>query len=103
MELNSKNIKKILLIIFFVIYFFLLAFRDTSVGIDLPNYIYYFNRVESMGWKQIVDYNVVNRNAVELGYLFLNKAIQYISKDFQVFLDVFIEQDIRFTHLTNEI
>lgn len=81
--LQAKKKKNYNIIIFFVIYFFLLAFRDTSVGIDLPNYIYYFNRVESMGWKAIVDYN-----AVELGYLFLNKAIQYISKDFQVFLGV---------------
>ncbi len=81
--LQAKKKKNYNIIIFFVIYFFLLAFRDVSVGIDLSSYLYYFNRVESMSWKAIVDYN-----AVELGYLFLNKAIQYISKDFQVFLGV---------------
>lgn len=72
---------------FFVIYFLLLTivggFRGISVGSDTRTYSIVFNWLGNYSGN-LFDYS--NQYNYEIGYVFLNKIIYYISQNFQILL-----------------
>ena len=58
--------------LFFVILFVLVSLRASTVGVDTPNYIYYFDSFCKMSWKELF-YDK------EPAYAILNKLISFIS------------------------
>lgn len=84
---NSKKASKIIIFSFFSIFLFLLFFRDKSVGIDLENYYYYFQRYSTPDFATIM-YRIKNPggNDVEVGYILLNWLVNRITHNFQWYL-----------------
>lgn len=74
-----KSEKKIVMV-FFVIFFLILSFRSIDVGVDLPNYKYYFSKFGRMNWSLIWD------ESREPFYAVLNKFVSSIGGDFRFFL-----------------
>lgn len=70
-----KDINKLLLYIFIFILFILLGFRGLDVGTDTLNYEAYFDIIKSG----------VNL-PVEIGWVFLNKAVLFFGGSFRIFL-----------------
>lgn len=58
--------------LFFVILFVLVSLRASTVGVDTPNYIYYFDSFCKMSWKELFFDK-------EPAYAILNKLISFIS------------------------
>lgn len=69
---------------FFVFLTLLVALRHESVGIDTPNYIYYFDKFSHMEWRDFAGYTV------EVGFPYLNKLISLISMEPQVYLAMMV-------------
>ncbi len=84
---NSKKASKIIIFSFFSIFLFLLFFRDKSVGIDLENYYYYFQKYSTPDFATIM-YRIKNPgdNDVEVGYILLNWLVSRITHNFQWYL-----------------
>jgi len=60
-------------VVFFLIYFIILALRDITVGIDLENYFYYYEQIGNMDWLEL------SQHHFEKGYVYLNKIVYLIS------------------------
>lgn len=73
---------QIIIIVFFIIYFIMLAVRRDDIGVDLTNYKYMFNRVAG------VDYKDLTKFKTEYGYSALNKFLGSINNNFQFYLGV---------------
>lgn len=67
--IKNENKKTIFLSIAFIELLLFLGLRDTSVGIDLKNYIPFFNLFKDSGW------DIVLRIKLEKGYIIYNKLI----------------------------
>ena len=80
-EQKIKNEKRIT-VVFFFIFFLILAFRSVDIGIDLNNYEYYFESIKMTSWSDLSNLEV------ELLYVVLNKIVSSIGGDFQFFLAV---------------
>lgn len=78
-----SNTNKKVLWVFFLILFFLLAFRSFKVGTDLANYIPRFQAISNMSWNEIF-----SNQHWEIGYAILNKLVSIFSKAPQVFLTI---------------
>ena len=79
--LNKKKIRRVLpLLVFFTILISLLCLRNYSVGVDINNYIFIFNREGVKKWK---DFTFIDD---EILYALLNKFSYLISKDFRLLL-----------------
>lgn len=77
---KSKNYP---LVLFFVLYFFLLAFRDITVGADTGAYETVFLNVSNTAWKDLYEYK-----SSEVGYSVLNKLVSWLGGDYRAFLIV---------------
>ena len=71
--------KKVVLIAFFSILFFLLAFKGMSVGNDSYNYLYKFNLFGHASWQKVFTLTS------EPAYNVLNKLIYLVSHEYLVF------------------
>lgn len=78
-ERKTKNEKKIILVFFFI-FFLLLAFRSIDMGADTLNYLYYFNHFGQNSWFYVFNYDG------DVGYILLNKIIYSLGGDFRFFL-----------------
>lgn len=84
-ETKHKGRKvSVTLVVFFLLLFILLSCRSVKVGVDLENYIPWFQRISKTPWKEI--FTVVE--GIEPGYIVLNKLISIFSDNPQFFLTV---------------
>lgn len=60
----------------------LAAFRDSSIGNDTLNYINFFDEINQQPWNLLILYG----NRFEMGYVYLNKVLSYISQNSQIIL-----------------
>lgn len=78
---NKEKANRIVIDLFFIIWIFLLLFRDESVGTDLHNYKLYFININTLSWVDIFE-RFISGN-IEIGYLLLAKIIFIFSSDFR--------------------
>lgn len=78
-EISKQNC---ILTVFFVMLFMILALRDESIGRDLKNYKYYFEKISLMTKEEIFEYDL------DVLYTSLNWGVSRFTDDFQVFLAV---------------
>ncbi len=78
-EISKQNC---ILTFFFVILFMILAFRDESIGRDLKNYKFYFEKFSTL------DFRGVFQEKRDVLYVFLNWMVARYTDDYQVFLAV---------------
>lgn len=71
-------------VLFFCSYLLLLVFRAQSVGIDLPNYLFYFSGIDGLAFDRIGG----SYQDIEVGYRALNWVVGRFTDDFQVFMAV---------------
>lgn len=69
-------------VVFFILFFIILALRRKDIGIDLSNYEVYFKR------SAVLNYKALTHLDIEYGYLVLNKFISNINNNFQFYLGV---------------
>lgn len=81
-HINYEKKNRIALAVFFVILAVLLMLRHESVGNDTRNYIHYFGIFAELEWGKLP------QTSNEIGYVFLNKILSYISKEPQFFIAV---------------
>ena len=81
-EMDVKKKNKVAITLFFIMLTALIMLRHESIGNDTHNYITFFNFYSKLDWKYL------ERENLEIGYLYLNKAISYISDEPQVFLAI---------------
>lgn len=74
-----KNVLKV----FFLIYFFLLALRASTVGTDTPNYLNKFYQAAYFTWPQWL-----SRGTSEVGFTFLTKLIRVFTDNEQVYMTI---------------
>lgn len=79
---RGKRRNKLCISMFFIIFLLLLFFRSTEVGIDLPNYEYYFDTVSSLSYSDVMSYS---EKGETLFFLIL-KFVSNYSENFRVFL-----------------
>lgn len=72
--------KNSLLTFFFIMLTIILALRDESIGRDLKNYKYYFEKISLMTKEEIFEYDL------DILYTSLNWIVSRFTDDFQVFL-----------------
>ena len=77
---EKKN--KRALTFFFLFLTFLVMCRHESVGNDTRNYIYYFDIIRGLNW------NRINVDSLEIGYVYFNKIVSIFSKDPQILLAI---------------
>lgn len=80
---TSKKRERTVLIIFFVIWFLLLALRKKTVGTDIKIYLSTFKQIADTPWANLFD-----DTAREYGYRLLCKVISVFTTDEQVFLTI---------------
>ena len=73
--LNIKNKEVIFLKVAFIEMLLFLGLRDVSVGIDLKNYIPYFNMIKQAKWNNLFILKL------EKGYILLNKLISIFGNE----------------------
>ena len=66
--------------IFFLVFFFVLAFRDISIGRDVLNYQFYFYKYSKMTFLDAI------KSDGDILYIALNWIISRITESYQVFL-----------------
>lgn len=87
MKRNFKNYKKKYCIFMGIILFLMLAFRDTSMGVDLQGlYIPYFNIIKNLSFAETIQFTQ-NQQTEVLFYL-LNKVISLFSKNIHFYLAI---------------
>jgi hypothetical protein len=77
---KSQSKKNIALMVYFIALFLILSLRSVNVGTDLANYGPKFKVLVNAEWSDIP---YLLR---EIGYGYLNKAVGYVTHDFQIFL-----------------
>lgn len=80
--LDEKLQKRIAVIAFFSILFFLMSLKAVSVGNDTANYLYKFQQVRGMSWGYAI------ANTTEPAFVILIKIVQLFTRDYQIFLTV---------------
>ena len=80
MDLKKKN--KVAITLFFIMLTVLIMLRHEVVGNDTHNYITFFKIYSKLDWKYLESENL------EIGYLYFNKIVSYISTEPQVFLAI---------------
>lgn len=78
-EISKQNC---ILTFFFVMLFMILALRDESIGRDLKNYKFYFEKFSTL------DFRGVFQEKRDVLYVFLNWMVARYTDDYQVFLAV---------------
>ena len=68
--------------LFFLMLTVLIALRHETVGKDTKNYLNFFEMYSTWDWNEFTD------ATLEIGYLYFNKAVSYISEDPRVFLAI---------------
>lgn len=82
-EIKEKILKQnCMLHVFFIMLLLLLALRDETIGRDLSNYKYYFEKISLMTKEEIFEYDL------DVLYTSLNWSVSRFTDDFQVFLGV---------------
>ena len=66
--------------VFFLIFLAILSLRSYQVGVDLKNYLYFFNQVQGVGFIDLFS------RYLEPGYFVLAKLTQIFTKNFQVLI-----------------
>ena len=69
---------------FFVIYFFILALRADTIGVDLQQYLPRFQTIAQSSFSELVALS----ESVNPGYIAINKLISFFSRNNQFFLAV---------------
>lgn len=77
---DEKRKKRIVLIVFFIILFLLMSLKGISVGNDTYNYWYKFHFARQLDWNEIIP------ETTEPAFLFMNKIIGCITKNFTTYL-----------------
>lgn len=77
---EKENRKKFFLYGSFIQLFLFLSLRAIDVGIDLPNYFYFFDKCNQLGWSEIFSYRY------EPLYIIYTKLIANLLNDKQIFL-----------------
>lgn len=77
---SKENRKKIILCGSFLEMFLFLSLRNINVGIDLPNYFYFFDKCNENSWLTIFSYRY------EPGFIIYTKIIANIFNNKQLFL-----------------
>lgn len=67
---------------FFLFLTLLIMLRHESIGNDTGNYIYYFNVIKGLSWKQVGNFSL------EIGFSVFNKVVSLFSREPQFFLSV---------------
>lgn len=80
---NRKMRGKYCLATFFTLLTAMLIFRSQSVGIDVPAYKFYFDKIDGLSWGELL-----GATDLETGYVILIKIFLIFSKDYQLFLGV---------------
>jgi hypothetical protein len=83
-KLKKQKKQSRILVVFFALYFLLLAMRNSQVGVDLAQYLPRFRQIASTPWSEIFS----RFDTVEPGYVLLNKVISSIWVNEQFFLTV---------------
>ena len=81
-EMINKK-KNYPILIFFGIYFLLMALRDITIGADTLTYETMFSNISNTAWADLYDYA-----GSEFGYTVLNKLVSTLGGNYQVFLAV---------------
>lgn len=81
---GTKRPERIGISAFFLIFIILLSLRSSDCGVDVKNYLYYFNRYTRMSFKELLNANWTYD--VEIGYRVLNYVFKYLGTNFQFFL-----------------
>jgi hypothetical protein len=81
-HIDYQKRNKMALAFFFFLLTLLVMLRHETVGNDTTNYIYYFERYSYMDWA------LLRKQELELGYVYLNKLLSLFSKESRVFLAV---------------
>lgn len=76
----SHQRNKMTILFFFVGLFILLALRDITVGNDLLEYRFIFERCDSVSFEELKDFRW------ELGYTVYNKLFGFVSKNYRFYL-----------------
>ncbi len=69
------------ILLFFLIYFVLLACRHETVGLDTISYEKLFNSISNTAWSDLYNYR-----GSEFGYTILNKLVSAVGGNYRVFL-----------------
>lgn len=81
---NIKNSNLVLTIIMTVQLFILSAFRHYTVGYDTVNYVNRYSIIGSTSFNNLP--NIAERLDFEMGYIYLNKFLTFINKDYRMLL-----------------
>ena len=91
---QRKKVDAFLLASFLLLLFFT-AFRGEKVGIDVPEYLRWFQKFNSLGWKRTFEIE----KDIELGYLCINYIISRFTLD-PHYLIITVSFFILFLHIT---
>ena len=80
---NKEMRGKYCLATFFALLAAMLIFRSQSVGIDVPAYEFYFDKIDGLAWSELL-----GSTPLETGYVILIKVFLIFSKNYQLFLGV---------------
>jgi hypothetical protein len=79
-RLNSEQANKIVLSLFFGMYFILLALRDISVGVDTANYVNFFYNISRFSWQELFAFGN-DYLQYEIGFIVFAKMITYFGNE----------------------
>lgn len=79
-HINYEQKNRRILAFFFAFLTFLVMFRHESIGNDTRNYIYYFNNIKGLSWRQVSEYSL------ETGFAYFNKIVSLFSAESRFFL-----------------
>lgn len=79
---NRQNKKNYAIVTFLFLYFLLLALRDSSVGVDTPQYFWLLEDIGERDWTSIREYYP----DTELGFILLIKLVTILGGNEQLFL-----------------
>lgn len=82
-RLNQMPYQEKIIEVFFVIFFFMLAFRGSTVGADTWNYLAKFRAARSSSWLEFLD-----TSTSETGFALLTKLISEFTGSEQIYLTV---------------
>ena len=82
-KLKFDRNKNIFMLLSMLVLFFIIGFRDISVGVDTANYALYFKYMGVQSWKDIL--SGVDTHGLEIGYRILFKFFHDILGSYYVF------------------
>lgn len=81
--IEEKNNQNLAIVLFFLIYFILLALRRSDVGVDINGYLGHFERSSNYG---LLEYLSLYSN--EYAFYLLNKLISWVTTNEQIYLTI---------------